>query len=403
MKKYALLFIIVAAIFLVASADWAEQAFERLTLEEKVGQLFMIGAVSEPGVALEKNALWGHYFDQEEIENLIKNYCIGGLVFFQGIAEKQANLTNWFQGMSKLPLLICQDCEWGLGMRLRDGLCFPKNLALGTVSDESLIYDLGKEIGRQCQAIGVHVNFAPVVDINSNPKNPIIGERSFGACKEDVARKGALFAGGLRDAGVIACAKHFPGHGDTDVDSHLDLPVITHSIDRLEQEELYPFRALIDSGVGSIMTAHMSVPALDSSGRPASISRSIVTDLLRNELGFKGLIFSDAMSMGGISKLFKPEEAAFKAICAGNDILLCPLEVESSINYIVRAVKSGRIDGEELNAHVLKILKTKEKLGLHKNCLVKTGAIYEQLHSQYAKDLQKRLYECSSAITSSVN
>jgi beta-glucosidase-like glycosyl hydrolase len=367
--------------------NWAEQTLQKLTIEEKVGQLFMVGFVCEPDDDPSKNFMMGHYFDQKEIENLIKNFHIGGLIFFQGSAKKQAEITNKFQMLSKYPLLVGQDCEWGLGMRLSDAISFPKNIELGKIPDESLLYKLGKEIGEQCRAIGVHVNFAPVVDINSNPDNPIIGDRSFGSCKKNVARKGKIFASGLQDGGVIACAKHFPGHGDTSVDSHLDLPVILHSVERLEKEELYPFKILIDSGVGAVMTAHLSIPALDPSGLPATVSRLIVTDLLRKKLGFDGLIFTDAMSMKGITAA--PPAAALMALNAGNDILLCPLEVKNSIKYLVKNVKDGKINQNELDAHVLKILQAKEKLGLHKNRLIETDGIYEKLHSKNAEDLKE--------------
>jgi beta-glucosidase-like glycosyl hydrolase len=282
-------------------------------------------------------------------------------------------------------------------MRLNDTINFPKNMTLGAIADESLIYEVGKEIGKQCRAIGVHVNFAPVVDINSNPENPIIGIRSFGEFKEEVARRGKIFAKGLQDAGCIACAKHFPGHGDTCVDSHLDLPVVEHTINRLEQEELYPFKILIDSGVGGIMSAHLAVPAIDDSCLPASVSRLIVTDLLKKKLGFEGLVFTDGMNMGGITKMFRPEEAALRAIHAGNDILLCPLDVENSIDYLVQAVKNGLLDEKEIDEHVLKILKVKEQLALHESRLIPIDGIDSILHSEHAINLKKRLYQ--NAIT----
>ena len=377
--------------FVSLRADWANRMLQDMTLEEKVGQLFMVGVVSEVSCDPSRLFMMGHHFDRGDIENLIRNYHVGGVIFFHGSIAKQADLTNMFQEMSELPLLVGQDCEWGLGMRLCDAMSFPKNMELGALADESLIYELGEEIGRQCRAIGVHVNFAPVVDINTNPNNPIIGVRAFGDNKEDVARKGKLFAAGLRSAGCVACAKHFPGHGDTDVDSHLDLPLITHAIDRLESEELYPFKKLVDAGVESIMSAHLSVPALDESGVPASVSRLIITDLLREKIGFKGLVFTDAMSMRGLSKMYEPREAALRSILAGNDILLCPLEVEESIDYLVEAVKSGLLSEHELDEHVMRILKIKEMLGLNEECFIETDELYERLHSRDAKDLIQRL------------
>lgn len=391
--KVFLLFIIIATTFSQASASWWWRTFRRLTLEEKVGQLFMIGVACQAHGNPAIDRRWGQLVDQQHIETLIRDFHVGGVIFYKGTIEKQASLTNELQKTSKIPLLIGQDGERGLGVRLSDAIGYPKNATLGGVSDESLLYDFGKEIGRQCRAIGVHVNFAPVVDINSNPDNPIIGKRgrAFGADKQDVARKGWLVAKGLQDAGVIACAKHFPGHGDTTVDSHIDLPILTHSLEHLENEELYPFKALITSGVLGIMSAHLAVLALDPSGLPASASRPVLTDLLRKKLGFRGLIFTDAMSMNGMTKVFNPQEAALQAICAGNDILVCPLRIEASIKYVIQAVEDGRLDRRELDLHVTRILKMKQKLGLHANRFVDTENIVELVNLPYAKELQKML------------
>ncbi len=391
--RFKLLFITIF-FFSNAHAGWAEETLQKLTTEEKVGQLFMIGAnTASSFLDTLKNYMKAHIFDQKRIEELIAKYYIGGICFFKGSIDEQVRLTNLFQKNSKIPLLIGQDSEWGLSMRLDNSIRFPKNMTLAAMTDDVLLYRLGKEIGKQCRAIGVNVNFAPVVDINSNPENPIIGIRSFGDDKKMVAQKGKTFAKGLRDGGVIDCAKHFPGHGDTSTDSHVGLPVINHSIDRLEQKEFYPFKYLIDSGVKSIMTAHISVPSLDNSGVPASVSRNIVTNVLREQLNFQGLIFTDALNMKGICNMFTPQQVALKSIYAGNDILLCPIELKKSFTHLVESVKNGILEIQELDAHVLRILQAKEKLNLHKNCITNVDTVYEIVDSESAKSLKKTLYQ----------
>lgn len=385
-------------IFSGLNAEWAEQTLNKLTLEEKIGQLFMIGVCSVPNNNSTTGTTKDYYVSEETAKRLITKYHIGGLVFFQGTAKKQVEMTNQFQKMSTLPLLVGQDSEWGLKMRLSDTISFPKNMTLGAISNDSLINDLGNEIGKQCRAIGVHVNFAPVCDINSNPDNPIIGVRSFGEFKEVVAHKADAFLQGLQSASTIACLKHFPGHGDASIDSHLGLPILKHSRERLNEEELYPFKFLIKKEkIKGVMTAHLAIPALDPSNTPASLSRKIITNVLKKELGFTGLIFTDALSMGGVAKIFKPEETVFRAIEAGSDILVCPLDAENSIKYLVKAFRTGKLDKAELEEKVLKILKTKEFLGLHKNRIVDVEKIDQALYSDSSKKLKKALYK--NAIT----
>lgn len=382
MKRSSL---IVSLLFVmpIARATWAEETVRQLPLDEKVGQLLMIDVYSNLS---EKHI--------ESVENLIKTYHIGNVIFFQGNIETQIAWTNRLQAAARLPLLVGQDCEWGLSQRLANTLRFPKNMTLGALQDESLIYEVGKEIGKQCCAIGVHLDFAPVVDINNNPDNPIIGIRSFGSNKEDVARKGVLFAQGLQAGGVLACAKHFPGHGDTAVDSHEDLPVLHQSYERLINEELYPFRAMIDAKVPVIMTAHLSIPVLDKTPhQPSTLSRFVVTDLLRKELEFKGLIVTDAMNMKGVAKFYEPGTAVLQAILAGNDMVVMPMDVPAAVVCIKQAVADGVLSVQELDEHVLHVLQAKERVGLHNNRFVDASAVQEILYSDDAKRLKKTLYE----------
>lgn len=391
-----LLMVVVGLAFVVdrgLKASWADDTLAKLTLEEKVGQLFMVSIAATPPPQAAMLYCWDPNIDREAYcQHLIRDCHIGGLIMFYGDPEKQVALINRMQNSSKIPLLIGQDCEWGLSMRLHDTIQFPKNMTLGALQDETLIYKVGQEIGRQCKAVGVHINFAPVIDINTNRANPIIGTRSFGISKEGVARKGLLFAKGLQSVGILACAKHFPGHGDTSVDSHLDLPVINHSRERLMSEEIYPFKKLIAGGVDAIMPAHIAIEALGSPKMSAILSRPVVTELLRKELEFSGLIITDGMGMKGVAKFLLPHESSLRAVQAGNDIILCPLDVERSIEHIVEAVKNGGLDRNELDEHVLRILKAKEKLGLNMNRITDTKNVTKLIKNSSAYDLKKLLY-----------
>jgi len=392
--KLSFLFALFISCFFQADASWAERVLSRLTLEQKVGQLFMVGVASHiPAEHVGKAYMQGHHVDQDEIEALVRTHHVGGIIFFTMSVNQQAITVNRLQNMSDLPLLIGQDCEWGLGLRLSDGMEFPKNMTLGAIADNRWLYEFGQELGRQCLAVGVHVAFAPVVDINSNPKNPIIGTRSFGDDKDRVAAKGVAVMRGLQSSGVLACAKHFPGHGDTDFDSHYKLPRVTHSRERLQAVELHPFKELIDAGVESVMSAHLLVPELGARDVPATLSSAIITDLLRGQMGFEGLVFTDAMSMGAITKLFGQKEAALKAIIAGCDIILVPVDVVDTIPYIVSAVRGGRFSEGDLDTHVLKILQAKERLGLHEDRLIDVDKAIQKTHQEPAKQLKKDLYQ----------
>ncbi len=363
---------------------WVDSIFNALGPDERLGQLFMIRAHSDKGP--------DHV---AAVENLIREYHVGALCFFQGTPEKQVELTNRYQALSRIPLMIAIDGEWGLGMRLKDGtISYPRQLPLGAIQDNWLIYEFGKEVARQCRRIGVHVNFAPVADVNNNAANPVINTRSFGEDRENVAVKSHMYAKGMQDHGVLACAKHFPGHGDTDVDSHLDLPIIRHTRERLDSIELYPFRELIRQGVGSVMVAHLNVPALDTGlHRPTTLSRYTVTNLLRHKLGFDGLAFTDALEMKGVTKHFKPGEVEAEALLAGNDVLVLPENIATAMREIKRYIADGRILQDEVDTHVRRVLRAKYRLGLTQFTPIPTDSLRQQLNSPEAIALKWKLYE----------
>jgi len=378
---------------------WAKRAVKNLTLEEKIGQLFIAATIIDANGKEDLNKKIKHNIDKTPITELIKKYHIGGVLFLRKTTtpQVQAIYTHNLQKISKLPLFIAQDLEWGLSMRLHNTTKFPYNMTLGAIQNNNLLYEMGKEIGRQCKLIGVNINFAPVIDINSNPKNPIINKRSFGENKYNVAQKAVQFMRGLQDAGVIACAKHFPGHGDTSVDSHIDLPKVNHSLARLQTIELYPFAEIISKGVLSIMTAHLEVPALETTPQiPATLSVNIVTKLLKNTLGFTGLTITDALNMQGVLKHHTPGELELKALQAGNDILLCPTDTPRAIAYIKQAIKNGDFPQSELDKKVEKILRAKTWVlqNSTNNAPEKTE---KNLETQHTYDLIQKLY--NSAIT----
>ena len=305
--------------------NWVDSVFQSLSLRQRIAQLMVVR------VPLNMDNT-----KASEFATTMNGLGVGGVCFFAGTAERQAVMTRDFQATARVPLLVCIDAEWGLGMRLTDMYSFPRNARFGLLppSADSIVYRMGEEIGRQCHMMGVHINFAPVVDINSNPNNPVIGTRSFGTDRERVAQLGIMYAKGMQSQGVMAVAKHFPGHGDTDVDSHLDLPVINHKARYLDSVELYPFKRMIDEGVEGTMIAHLQVNAYDRQ-RPSSLSRSIVTGLLRDKLGFDGIVITDGLDMKGITNTYSHGDAELLALKAGNDILLLPPNVQEAIDAIV--------------------------------------------------------------------
>ncbi len=340
-----------------ASADkvWVDSVMNTLSIEEQIGQLIMVAAYSNKGAAHVK-----------EIEALVKDQKIGGLIFFQGGPVRQANLTNKYQGLADIPLMIAMDAEWGLDMRLDSTFRFPWMMTQGAVQNDSLVYQMGAELAMHCRRLGVHINFAPVVDINTNPKNPIINSRSFGENKKEVTRRGVAYMNGLQDNKVLACAKHFPGHGDTDSDSHKTLPQLNHNRKRLDDIELYPFRELMDKGLGSVMVAHLDIPELEKAANtPSSLSYTVIHDLLQEEIGFEGLIFTDALNMSGVTKNNLPGEIEVKALLAGNDVLLFPQDVPIALSKVKEAVANGVISDSLISYKCRKVLKTKYWLGLN--------------------------------------
>jgi beta-glucosidase-like glycosyl hydrolase len=380
------------------------EMLESLSLRERIGQLCMIAAISNEERNQDVLHEWFDWqplyrLDTASVEQLIKEHSIGGIVFFgrHTLPLEQLSLTKHFQSLSKIPLLITLDAECGLISRLDkySVLRFPFNMTLGATHDPNLTYQLAYEIGQQLKAIGVHINFAPVVDVNNNADNPVIGMRSFGSDQKSVSELGIAYMQGLQDAGIIACAKHFPGHGDTTIDSHENLPLISHPREYLDDIELYPFKKLIEANVKSVMLAHLEVPALEKKAAlPSSLSYSIATDLLQKEMGFNGLIITDALGMKSVANGYEPRLLELLALQAGADILLCPLDASKTIDYIEQAVKNGIISEEEINRKALKVLQAKEWAFQH---VTDVFDIEERLQAEQAKDLKKAIY--SKAIT----
>jgi len=362
---------------------WVDSVLRTLTPEERIAQLFSVRAYSR-----------GDRDEMKKIGDLLNRYAIGGLTFFQGGPVRQVLLTNYYQRLAKVPLLISIDAEWGLGMRLDSTWSFPWQMTLGAAADDSLVYRMAGEIARQCKRLGIQMNLAPVVDINSNPANPVIGYRSFGEDKHRVAALGLQYMRGLQDHGVIAVAKHFPGHGDTGEDSHYTLPVITHSGDRLDSVELVPFRRLIQNGVGGVMTAHLFVPAYDSSPNvAATLSPSVVTTLLHNSLGFNGLTITDALDMKGVTGYFAPGDIEIRAFLAGNDILLLPQDVPKAVRRFKQAVNDGIISQSDIDARCRKILTYKYLAGLSHYKPADTAHVIRDLDRGEARLITRQIFE----------
>lgn len=363
--------------------QWVDSTYRSMTLDQKVGQVFMMML---PGGNTSAN--------RNRIATLVEDQHIGGIFFTRSTIQNYASLVNYAQSLATVPLLVGIDGEWGLGMRINDTTPWPKNMMLGAISNDSLIYKYGKEVARQCRVMGIHVNFSPSIDVNTNPNNPVIGYRSYGEDPERVAQLGILFSKGLEDGGVLSVAKHFPGHGDTATDSHHTLPVINHNIDRLFNVELVPFIRYINEGLSGMMVGHLDIPALDNTGQPSSLSRPIVTDLLKNELGFTGITFTDGMEMRGVSS---EKNHALRALLAGNDVVLSPIYPVQEIKSVKEALKNKEISEAELEAKVKKILAYKYALGIRNKQSVKvdTKDIEHKLNTSYADWLNRKLNEGS--------
>jgi len=371
------------------ASSWAYATLNKLSLDEKIGQL-LIPAVS---FTQSKNSM----FSESEIIEFIQKYHIGGCILLDPAEpQKYADLLHHLQQANRniknsIPLLMILDAEWGASMRIAglDEIRIPFNLTLGAIQDNKLIYQAGKEVARQLKILGVHLNCAPVVDVNCNPNNPIINRRSFGQNPYHVAKKANYFLHGLQDAGIIACAKHFPGHGDTTTDSHVTLPVINHSIEQLQRTELIPFKEIINNGVMGVMSGHLLVPVLDTQ-HTASTSAYMLKNILRNDYAFEGLIITDGLDMQGILTHYSPAQAACKALCAGNDLLLIPIDIPNTIRAIKDAIERGKLSMEEIDQHVLRILQAKE--WANQQCKEYSSTVMQKLLTNEAQELSKTLY-----------
>ena len=405
MRRFLYLFLVVITFHKSTSAQisleaarsyprnrWVDSVYKSLNLDEKIGQLFMVAAYSG-----------GPKANQASIEQLIQNHQIGGLIFMQGGPVRQANLTNKYQQMAQVPLLLSMDAEWGLGMRLDSVMNLPRQMMLGATRDTALMYQVAMAIAYQCRRMGVHIDFAPDIDINNNADNPVINSRSFGEHKALVTDMGRAYMKGLQDNGVMACLKHFPGHGNTATDSHKDLPMINRTLSELHDIELYPFKQLISDGAQSVMIAHLEVPALEQEPHvPTTLSRNTVTNLLKNEMGFKGLVFTDALNMDGVAKYFKPGEVDLRAFLAGNDVLLFSQDVPVAIDKIKTALHEGRFTDADLEQRVKKILSAKFDYKLHQWKPVNTVNLTNDLN-QYTARLRHDVAEAAATLVRDEN
>ncbi|MCX6272152.1 MAG: serine hydrolase [Bacteroidetes bacterium] len=370
---------------------WADSVFWSLSLEEKIGQLIFVRANKDNTFL-------------PEIPELITKYNIGGVVFFKGSPVRQALTTNSWQKLAKTPLFVTIDAERGLAMRLDSTFGFPYMMTLGAARDDSLVYLVSSEIARGCRRLGIHINFGPVVDINSNPRNPVINSRSFGENKYRVTRKGFMYMKGLQDNHIMHTAKHFPGHGDTDSDSHLTLPTVRHSAAWLESVDLFPYYQLIPEGLEGVMVAHLYVPAVDSAKNAASsLSKPVITGLLREKMGFRGLVFTDALEMKGVTGYSQPGDLEVKALIAGNDVLLMPLDIPKAIHKIKQAIDSCWIWPEEIDDHVMKILRFKQKYIPVGNPFVDTTHLVSDLNPVSNQVLYRKIISSAATLLKNTN
>ncbi len=368
--------------------SWVDSLMHKLTLKQKIGQLFIAQAYSRENTV------------SAELLSHVKNHQVGGVIFMQGVVGNQLSITNRLQNSSNVPLLICTDGEWGPAMRLKNYPSYPYQMTLGALNNDSLIYRMGREIGQQLRRMGVHVNFAPVSDVNNNPNNPVINYRSFGEDPKLVTNKAWAYAKGMQDEKVLAVAKHFPGHGDTNVDSHIGLPVIKHSEAHLDSFEIFPFQQMINAGLGGVMSAHIQIPALEPDSKiPASLSYNILQKKLRNQLGFEGVIFTDAMNMSGVQ--FDSGKASVMAIKAGNDMLEIVPNIDVAISAVVKAVESGEISIEQINYHCRKILALKKWLQLDKARFIVENNLNSDLNKPSYEITRRQLYQQS--LTAAIN
>lgn len=362
--------------------DWVDKTYNSLSQDEKLGQLFIVALYTNKGE---------EFINQ--IRNIVKNEKIGGLILMQDDAAREINLVNEFQSQSKVPLMIGMDAEWGVFQRIAKAHKYPWAITLGAIQDKNLITEMSAKIAEDCKRMGINWDFAPVVDVNTNPNNPIIGNRSFGSDVNNVVNSALAYSNGLQDNRILAAIKHFPGHGDTDKDSHLDLPVVSHNLERLEKIEIAPFKALMNKGIGGVMVAHLYVPSLENEkGIPASISKKIVTGLLKEKLGYKGLIITDALNMGAVANKFKAGELDAMAFKAGNDIMLFSQDVATGKKLIKKAIDNGEIQQNRVEESVKKILLTKYNLGLNQYNNINPVNVNEDLNNASHSALVQKMY-----------
>ncbi|MFD0763442.1 glycoside hydrolase family 3 N-terminal domain-containing protein [Mucilaginibacter lutimaris] len=367
---------------------WVDSVYKKLSRKERIGQLFYVRAHTNKGKAYE-----------DSVAAIIRDEHVGGLVFFQGGPVRHANLINLYQKQSRVPLLIAMDGEWGLGMRLDSSVSYPYQMTLGAIQDNNLIYKMGQMVAYDFKRLGMHINFAPDVDINNNPNNPVINYRSFGDNKYNVAKKGIAYFTGMQDAGVIVFAKHFPGHGDTNVDSHFALPQLPFTRGRLDSLEEYPFREAINAGISGVMIAHMNIPALDSTKNlPSTLSRPIVTGVLKDSLKFKGIVASDAMEMQGVVKNFPNGQADVKAFLAGNDLIELSVNSKNGAKLILKAIRKKLISKEEFEAKIKKLLAAKYWAGLNQYKPTIPAGIPQDINRPAAAELIQQLADASITV-----
>ncbi len=367
---------------------WVDSVFKKLNKKQKIAQLFFVAAYSNKSKVF-----------TDSIAKVIKKEKVGGLVFFQGGPGRQATLTNQYQKLAKVPLLIASDGEWGLGMRLDSTIAYPYQMALGAVQNKELIYKMGLEVAKDFKRIGMHMNLAPDVDVNNNAKNPVINYRSFGENKYNVTEKAGAYLKGMQDGGLLVSIKHYPGHGDTDVDSHYDLPQLKFTKERLDSLEMYPFKELIKQGAAGVMIAHMNIPALDATpNMPSTLSKPIVTGILKEQQNFKGIIISDAMGMKGVVKYFKDGEADVMGIIAGNDILELSENSKRAVKMVLQAIKDQRLTIERIDESVKKILTAKYWAGLNVKQKVNEENVFEGVNRAESQVLLQQLADASMTL-----
>jgi len=364
------------------AVKYADSLYAKLSMDERIGQLYIVALYTNK----DQNHISG-------VRKLVEQERIGGIILMQDDAEQEIALVNEFQKKSRVPMLFGMDAEWGLYQRIKTAHKFPWAITLGAIQDNNLVYEMASKIAEDAKKMGIYWNFAPVVDVNTNPKNPIIGNRSFGSDVQNVIAKSLAYAQGLQDNGVLAAIKHFPGHGDTDVDSHLDLPVVKHSLERLNKIELAPFKALMDKKIGGVMIAHLYVPQLEKvKNIPASISYDIVTNLLKNKFRYEGLVITDALNMNAVAKKYPAGELDLRAFKAGNDVLLFSQDVPTGKKLIKEAIQKGEISEKRLEESVKKILKTKYLLGLQNLRPLSSEGINNVLNNDSHAKISEKLY-----------